>query len=1324
MKRLSITLATVVVAFAVNAQSIMLQTSKNGIRKSNDRFAGFEATFSYNEIESVAILNAERGAFSAISIAGAFPDGELGSPELPAFKKIIAVPVGATPRIVVKNYSTTEYNLADYDILTIAPAQPSVRKNQQPEDVPFAYNEAVYSTNSFTHESIAEVGVIGTMRGMVLGMIQIRPVSYNPVTHSLLAYNDIEVEVIFENGDYAQTQSLYQNTYSIYFEKPYNTIFNRSIFDDRPDLYNTPVHMLVVADRMFEQTLQPWIEWKTQKGFYLDVNYTDETGSTMAAIKTFCHNKYNEGAAAGAAPTFLIFVGDVQQIPRSGTVSSDNNATDLGYASVDGDMFPEMYYSRMSAQTTVQLQNIIEKILYYEKYQFADPTFLDNTLLIAGWDNYWNPRIGKPTIQYATTYYFNAAHGFSNVYSFLERPYNNPYANINNIGFVNYTAHCDYTLWDEPRFNISNVNALTNSNKYFVAMGNCCLAADFGQNECIGEAFVRAPKKGAVGYIGSAPSSYWYEDFYFAVGAWGNAGNNSFPTPAQSSVGLYDMMFDDAGFNTLSSYVFLGNLAVTHARTTVNQGGMGYEGSVQPLYYWQGYNVLGDGSLMPYLTQGSVNNVSHLPTVPFGLLSYEVTAVPGSYVAISKDGVLLGTAVADAAGVANVTLNSPITSSGNVDIVVTRNQYQPYIAQVPAAAMSGAYVVTSGYTVTGSPALTYTSVNTEIAVTLKNVGVAAANGPLNITFTCDDPQLTIINGTTTSGSITADGTVIVNTRVTVAHDIPDNKTFPVTVLVTATNGTWESRLALNAFAPKFSLEKVLINDAENGILEPGTVATITTIVKNTGNADAYNVTGNLETYSEYITPACDGLPTPRPLPAGETTALSFVMIVSPNMSPVHTANLNLSLFALYGRSFAAPVTITNSASGAYCTPGSTNCSSHNDRFTSVVLVKTSDQSELINHAPTCSSNGYTDYTNMIVSLIPGEQYTIKVKTGYANHRVRGWFDLNGNNIFDTNEKLIELTSATVNTEYTQTFTIPEDVAPGAQRFRLRTRDGSTYPADACTSYTYGQTLDYTVIFPEIYLRVQNVEAVLQDENIDIAWEAPSGDMVPVGYNIYRDGNRLNTTLLTNTTFTEENVSYGIYIYSVTAVYTNNKESFAQTSNVICNLLTCTKPANFTGGNFEMAAILEWEDPEEAEGLLGYNIYRDGIQIEEVSAQTHRYTDFPPMVGVTYSYQVSAIYVDCEALTNPILISVWYGVKEFFAASCSLYPNPASGEVTIKGNGLSRVELFDLRGRKLAGYNNITDILLFNVSNYDNGLYFVKIYSENNQMVTKKLVIAK
>ncbi|MCL2042089.1 MAG: C25 family cysteine peptidase [Bacteroidales bacterium] len=1240
MKKLSMILGVIVLSLTVNAQNIMLSSGSKGIAKANDQFSGFQATFSYNEIESVTITGTEKGTFSSLQIAEAYPSvGNYGEPELPVFKKMIQIPVGATPKVVVKNYTVSEFNLSDYGFHSIFPVQPSVRKDQ--DEVPFIYDEKAYGLDQYNHSELAEIHILGPMRGIIIGMLTVSPIQYNPVAHSVMVYNDIEVEVVFENANYKQTEEMFVNSFSPYFTKQYDIVFNkgvtRDVYDDHSDLYTTPVRMLVVANRIFEQTLQPWIEWKTKKGFYMEVRYTDEpeVGTTAASIKTFIHGKYNAGIGNGTAPTFIILVGDTQGagvVPASQTGSYTYKATDLYYARVNTPgFFPDMYYSRMSAQTTQQLENQIEKILYYEKYQFADPTYLDNVLLIAGYhdNSTWDVWVGRPTINYANTYYYNADHGYADIHKYVTNNYTGCYAHFNNVGFANYTAHCGETEWSSPNFTVSQVSTIDNKYRYFVAMGNCCLAADFGYTGnggiCFGEALMQAQQKGAVGYIGSSPSSYWGEDFHFGVGAYaGNIQTVTNPTLANTKTGVYDFMFRDADFNTLCSHVFGGNLSVQYAHDNP-----GYTTHISAPYYWEAYNVLGDGSLMPYNAQGSVNTVSHLPVIHIGLPSYEVMAAPGSYVAISKDGELLGVAVADVNGIANVTLDPPITSGGDVDIVVTRNQYIPYIAQVPAVAQVGPYVVYNSYEVGDGDILTYISTDEEIEVTLKNVGIETS-GELNVTISCADPQLTITQATATCAPIAPDATATVTFKVTVANDIPDGKNFPVDIAVS--NGgktTWESKMPLKAYAPKFSLEKILVNGVENGSLAAGSLAMITTVVKNAGGADAYNVKGDLEFVSEYITIACaEKNRATVNLEAGESMTLDFYVITDPNMPYGYEVNMGLLLTAAYEISYNAGFKVANTGADNYCVPGSTNCSSYNDRITSIQILQTSNQAVLLNDpAPTCNSNGYTDYTNVLLEFIPGEQYTIKVKTGYSNHKVKGWIDLNGNNAFDSNESMFVVTCASANTEYSANFTIPQDFAPGSQRFRIRTRDGGTEP-DACGSYSWGQTLDYTAVLPELYPRVQNVVAVLAEPNINITWEAPDTG-TPTGYNVYRDGNKLNATPLTATSFTEENVAQGVYAYNVTALYTGNKESFAEMSNVICNFIACEPPANLAVTMQGTTAILTWEAPENIEGeLLKYNIYRDEEKLGEVPSDVFEYQDKNLDYG-TYVYQVSATYEQCD-----------------------------------------------------------------------------------------------
>ena len=596
LKKLAMALIVIMFGFQALAQG-RIDFATKGVSSQaaeNATMNGFTASFSYNSMES-KLVSTEKGEFSTIMMENTLPTGNIGEPQILVTRKLIAVPFGATPVVTVKNYTVNEYNLADYGIERLYPQQPSYSKSEK--NPKFVYNEAAYTTRGYDERPLAEVTVMGTMRGIQIGALQLNSVRYNAAANTLRVYNDIEVEVTFENADLALTEQTLVNTYSPYFRTVYASLFNeraiRDIYDEHPDLWAVPVKVLVIANRMFEDAMQPWLQWKTEKGFYMDVNYTDEIGTTAAAIKQFIVGKYNDGLAAGQTPTWVVIVGDKNQVAASQTGSATQKVTDLYYYAVAGgsnDYFGDMFHSRFTCETVQEFQNAINKSLMYEQYTMPDPSYLDNVLLVAGWDSGWNPQVGKPTIQYAMNYYYNAEHGFANVYNFLQQPYNNPYASMNTgVNFVNYTAHGGETGWSDPAFSVGNANSLTNSGKPFLAMGNCCLAADWGySSKCLGEAMIIAENKGAYAYIGSCPYTYWWEDYYFGVGA--THTSSAMPTYEGSTMGVYDATFRD-DFNSVSAIPFVGNVAVCYAHAN------GYTGSVTDQYYWECYHVLGDGTV-------------------------------------------------------------------------------------------------------------------------------------------------------------------------------------------------------------------------------------------------------------------------------------------------------------------------------------------------------------------------------------------------------------------------------------------------------------------------------------------------------------------------------------------------------------------------------------------------------------------------------------------------------------------------------------------------------------------------------------------------------
>ena len=837
---------------------------------------GFTANFSFNNLISNEVQT-EKGVFSNIIMEGTYPTGNIGEPSLPAVHQLIAVPYGAqnvTAEVV--SYTTTEYKLSDFNINRLMPQQPSVRKDQKPEDIKFAYNEMAYASKDYSTRNLVDFEIIGTMRGIQVGSLTVNPVAYNPAKGSIMVYNNIELKVSYNDYDKTASYNEFARTFSPYFAPIYRQMFNwrDDVYDQHPDLWQAPVKMLVIADRMFEESMQEWIAWKTIKGFYMDVNYTDQIGNTASAIRSFIQGKYAEDA-----PTFLIIFGDKNQVAASAIGSETECVTDLYYMSVDDDYFPDIYHSRMCAETVEQMQNIIAKSLLYERYEFPDPSYLNNVLLIAGWDDYWCDYIGVPTIQYGLNYYYNTEHGYNEINYFLGRPYEDAYASLNTgVSFANYTAHGYNQGWGEPNLDNSHIPNLTNFGKPFLAMGNCCSAADWGiNNDCFGEAMIRTNQAAAYAYIGSCPSTYWYEDYYFAVGATNIFGQ--MPTYEESSIGVYDAVWDNNGFNTVASMPFIGNLAVCYAHNP---------GETVNTYYWQAYHTLGDGSIMPYRVQPTENVVSHNDVFPIGANSFEISALPGSYVAVSKDGELHGAGLVDESGTINLDL-APVNTSGEVTICVTGLDKIPFIANIPAAVLEGPFIAIDSYT----PINPHVGDENPLSITFKNIGTEAINGTTTVSLTCDEPELTILNGTATFESLAPEESVTINSfSYSIAEGVPDRTVFTIYSTATCGDNVWNGKTVLTAWEAKLQYESM---EWAGGFVPSETVSVVAYFI-NKGHYRATNAVASIASTSEYITFESENVEIGTIDPDGEAVCV-FNVIISPDCPETEILPLSFVLNA-------------------------------------------------------------------------------------------------------------------------------------------------------------------------------------------------------------------------------------------------------------------------------------------------------------------------------------------------------------------------------------------------------------------------------------------
>ena len=809
------------------------------------------ADFEYFEV------NTPLGMFTELFVSGYGKPEKQGGPKLPVLRKLIEIPLGATIQTNVISSAYDEYTLEElglqYPILPDQP--PAIKSNPEPPE--FVYNNRFYTRNEFLFDELVKVDEMGILRSSRLANLCISPIQYNPVTQTLRFYTNLQVEVIFNNPDIQATNDLKARTNSYFYDGTFKQILNYKPVQTRDYLTKYPVKYVIVSDPMFQTTLQPFIQWKTRKGFKVIEAYTNNpaVGTTTTSIKAYLQGLYNAGTATDPAPSFVLFVGDVAQIPAW---QGSGHVTDLKYCEYTNDNFPEIYYGRFSATNTTQLLPQINKTLLYEQYLFPDPTYLNEVVMVAGMDSNFGPTHANGQMNYGTTYYFNAAHGLlSNTYLYPNSG-SQAAAIIQNVsdgvGFANYTAHCGSSGWSDPSFSNSNVPGLQNLNKYPTMIGNCCQSNKFEESSCFGETLLRANGKGAVAYIGASDYTYWDEDFYWSVGVGTISAN---PTYAGTTLGAYDKMFHENGeayinwYVTQAQIIFGGNIAVTQGSPSMSQ------------YYWEIYHVMGDPSLVTFFSEAPVSYTTYPPSITLGSSEFTVNTEPYGYAAITKDGVLHGAALADSNGVAQINL-IPILEPGNAVIVVTNQNVQPFIDTIPAIYPDEIKVVYFNHTINdlnGNPVeQTANGDSLLLSLAVKNVGYdSTRTDSVVIVISSNSPYITISDNTENFGIILPNQVLSISNGFAfeVSNWTPNEHIAEFTVTAYINDTTfWESTFSVVISAPDLNLKNISVldpNGNNNGRLDPGETAQLSVTIKNQGDAIANNVTATLNSSSEFVT---------------------------------------------------------------------------------------------------------------------------------------------------------------------------------------------------------------------------------------------------------------------------------------------------------------------------------------------------------------------------------------------------------------------------------------------------------------------------------------
>ncbi|WP_182101740.1 fibronectin type III domain-containing protein [Niallia taxi] len=145
-----------------------------------------------------------------------------------------------------------------------------------------------------------------------------------------------------------------------------------------------------------------------------------------------------------------------------------------------------------------------------------------------------------------------------------------------------------------------------------------------------------------------------------------------------------------------------------------------------------------------------------------------------------------------------------------------------------------------------------------------------------------------------------------------------------------------------------------------------------------------------------------------------------------------------------------------------------------------------------------------------------------------------------------------------------------------------------------------------------------------DNQVPLVWSAVS-DYDVKGYNVYMDGQKVNTSLITDTSYNAVNLINGqSYEFEVSAVDTSDNESVkSKITSSPKDTIAPEAPLALSGTPAMNSVVLNWS-PSGDSDVLGYYVYRNGDRITNQPISGTTYTAIGLTNGYSYKFTVSAV----------------------------------------------------------------------------------------------------
>lgn len=801
-----------------------------------------------------------------LSLPGEGITQDQGLPELPVFNRSIIIDDNAAYRLEAFDLEYTEMQLP------VAPSKGVLSRAIDPEKVPYSF-DPVYQSKEYYPAQMAELSepyILRDLRGIT---VKTTPFAYKADTQTLRIYTAYKLRIYAAPG--SQINPLNRSRESL--SRDFITLYEKHFLNWGEYRY-IPVDdsygkLLVIAHSSFMTTIQPWVNWKRQKGIETELVEFSAIGSSASQLQSYIQNRYN----ADPSIAYVQLVGDAQQIP---SLSFSGGGSDPSFSLVAGnDYYPDIFIGRFSAETTEQLQVQLSRSIAYERDAATTDTWFSKGIGIASAEGGGSQGDnGESDIQHLNIIRNKLLnYGYSSVDQIYDPGASaaTVSTNVNSgRGFINYVGHGSTTSWGTTGFNTSQAMALTNGDKVPVIVDVACLNGNFVSYTCFAEAWMRSPAGGAITIYASTINQSW----------------NS-PMRAQDEI--TDLWVTEAK-NTAGGLYYNGSCKMMdiYGNTSTSDG-------VKMFKTW---HIFGDASLMIRTKTPQSMTVSHPNQIIIGAPTLNIsTSVANALVSLSYEGDSYACGFTDIAGNINLDLSEIPAAALTFTLTVTAFNRVTYIAEVQQVTGSGPFLTIAeiNYTDSNNQCPDYNE-NGSLDVAFSNIGAEACSN-LIAALSTSTSGITITESTQSVPYLAAEAILTINNAfsLSISDDIADGTLAEFNIEMQAGSETWNHEFAFVINAPELSFGAMNILDESgnnNGNLDPGESVTLQISIQNIGGAISPSGLGLLQSNNPGLSIISDSAAFPA-IAANTEATLSFELSASSAFPQGGYAELTFSALA-------------------------------------------------------------------------------------------------------------------------------------------------------------------------------------------------------------------------------------------------------------------------------------------------------------------------------------------------------------------------------------------------------------------------------------------